>query len=65
MLDPHIEEQFDSGRLIACVSSPPGHRGRADGLFHFRPIHLGERAGILHEEDTVEEGQASGGAGAA
>ncbi|ESR45171.1 hypothetical protein CICLE_v10003302mg [Citrus x clementina] len=30
-LDPHIEEQFGSGRLLACVSSPPGHCGRADG----------------------------------
>ncbi|KAK9222195.1 hypothetical protein WN944_010627 [Citrus x changshan-huyou] len=28
-------------------------------------IHLGERAGILHEEDTGEEGQAGGGAGVA
>ncbi|KAK9219066.1 hypothetical protein WN943_007705 [Citrus x changshan-huyou] len=30
-LDPHIEEQFASGRLLACISSPPSHCGRADG----------------------------------
>ncbi|ESR46547.1 hypothetical protein CICLE_v10003097mg [Citrus x clementina] len=30
-LDPHIEEQFASGRLLACLSSPPSHCGRADG----------------------------------
>ena len=30
-LDPHIEEQFSSGRLMACISSRPGQCGRADG----------------------------------
>ncbi|KAF0893865.1 hypothetical protein E2562_031402 [Oryza meyeriana var. granulata] len=30
-LDPHIEEQFGSGRLLACISSRPGQCGRADG----------------------------------
>ncbi|WOL11968.1 hypothetical protein Cni_G20732 [Canna indica] len=30
-LDPHIEEQFASGRLLACLSSRPGQCGRADG----------------------------------
>ncbi|OWM81341.1 hypothetical protein CDL15_Pgr007379 [Punica granatum] len=30
-LDPHIEEQFGSGRLFACISSRPGQCGRADG----------------------------------
>lgn len=30
-LDPHIEEQFGSGRLMACISSRPGQCGRADG----------------------------------
>ncbi|KAG8070710.1 hypothetical protein GUJ93_ZPchr0006g45261 [Zizania palustris] len=30
-LDPHIEEQFSSGRLLACISSRPGQCGRADG----------------------------------
>lgn len=30
-LDHHIEEQFGSGRLLACISSRPGQCGRADG----------------------------------
>jgi small subunit ribosomal protein S8e len=31
-LDPHIEEQFGGGRLLASISSRPGQCGRADGL---------------------------------
>ncbi|XP_057745865.1 40S ribosomal protein S8-like [Arachis stenosperma] len=31
VLDPHIEEQFGSGRLLASISSRPGQCGRADG----------------------------------
>ncbi|KAJ6821328.1 putative 40S ribosomal protein S8 [Iris pallida] len=30
-LDPHIEEQFGGGRLLAAISSRPGQCGRADG----------------------------------
>lgn len=30
-LDPHVEEQFSGGRLLACISSRPGQCGRADG----------------------------------
>eukprot|EP01054_Gregarina_sp_Poly1_P001767 Gregarina_sp_Poly_1__1766@NODE_1458_length_4095_cov_178_894985_g965_i0_p3_GENE_NODE_1458_length_4095_cov_178_894985_g965_i0NODE_1458_length_4095_cov_178_894985_g965_i0_p3_ORF_typecomplete_len213_score34_34Ribosomal_S8e/PF01201_22/4_8e54_NODE_1458_length_4095_cov_178_894985_g965_i020132651 len=30
-LDSNLEEQFGSGRLLACVSSRPGQSGRADG----------------------------------
>ncbi len=30
-LDAHLEEQFASGRLFACISSRPGQCGRADG----------------------------------
>ncbi|XP_055823223.1 40S ribosomal protein S8-like [Solanum dulcamara] len=30
-LDPHVEEQFASGRLLAAISSRPGQCGRADG----------------------------------
>mmetsp|Transcript_110559 Transcript_110559/g.312624 ORF Transcript_110559/g.312624 Transcript_110559/m.312624 type:complete len:226 (-) Transcript_110559:107-784(-) len=30
-LDPAIEEQFQSGRLLACIASRPGQSGRADG----------------------------------
>jgi len=31
ILDPNINSQFDTGRLLACVSSRPGQSGRADG----------------------------------
>ncbi|CAM8993435.1 unnamed protein product [Rhodiola kirilowii] len=30
-IDPHIEEQFGGGRLLAAISSRPGQHGRADG----------------------------------
>ncbi|XP_077227757.1 small ribosomal subunit protein eS8-like isoform X3 [Tasmannia lanceolata] len=30
-LDPHIEEQFGGGRLLAAISSRPGQCGRGDG----------------------------------
>jgi len=30
-LDPAVGEQFQSGRLLACISSRPGQSGRADG----------------------------------
>jgi hypothetical protein len=30
-LDTHIEEQFGSGRLLACISARPGQCGRAYG----------------------------------
>jgi len=30
-LDPAIEDQFQGGRLFACISSRPGQSGRADG----------------------------------
>ena len=30
-LDPHIEDQFGAGRLLACISSRPGQCGRSDG----------------------------------
>lgn len=30
-VDQHVEEQFGSGRLLACISSRPGQCGRADG----------------------------------
>eukprot|EP00270_Netrium_digitus_P005324 TRINITY_DN169_c0_g1_i1.p1 TRINITY_DN169_c0_g1~~TRINITY_DN169_c0_g1_i1.p1 ORF type:complete len:228 (+),score=70.05 TRINITY_DN169_c0_g1_i1:64-747(+) len=30
-LDQHLEDQFVSGRLMACISSRPGQCGRADG----------------------------------
>jgi len=30
-LDPAIEDQFNSGRLLACIASRPGQTGRCDG----------------------------------
>merc|ERR1712151_814038 len=30
-LDPTVEEQFQSGRLLTCIASRPGQSGRADG----------------------------------
>ncbi|VDP14147.1 unnamed protein product [Soboliphyme baturini] len=30
-VDPHLEEQFQSGRVLASISSRPGQVGRADG----------------------------------
>lgn len=30
-IDPHVIEQFGTGRLYACLSSRPGQSGRADG----------------------------------
>merc|ERR1719191_2506883 len=30
-LDPGVEEQFQSGRLLACIASRPGQSGRSDG----------------------------------
>lgn len=30
-LDPKLNEQFVTGRLLACISSRPGQCGRADG----------------------------------
>lgn len=50
-LDPHVEEQFSSGRLLAAISSRPGQCGRADGyvliyvyiygfIFSYASIHF-------------------------
>jgi len=30
-LDVHVKEQFNQGRLLACISSRPGQSGRVDG----------------------------------
>ncbi len=39
-LDPHLEEQFASGRLYACISSRPGQCGRADGYDKIKILRL-------------------------
>merc|ERR1712232_94420 len=30
-LEPKLKQQFDSGRLLACIASRPGQSGRCDG----------------------------------
>jgi len=30
-VEPALEEQFGTGRLLACISSRPGQCGRCDG----------------------------------
>ena len=30
-MDPHVSQQFKSGRVLACITSRPGQSGRADG----------------------------------
>lgn len=35
-LDSHLEDQFASGRLLACISSRPGQCGRSDGYAAFQ-----------------------------
>jgi small subunit ribosomal protein S8e len=32
VLDPNVNSQFDTGRLLACISSRPGQCGRSDGF---------------------------------
>jgi len=32
VLDPNLNSQFDTGRLLACISSRPGQCGRCDGF---------------------------------
>lgn len=31
VIDPKVGEQFNSGKLFACISSRPGQSGRCDG----------------------------------
>ena len=31
IIDPHVAEQFNAGRLLACIASRPGQSGRVDG----------------------------------
>ena len=30
-IDPKVQDQFNSGRLLACIASRPGQSGRCDG----------------------------------
>lgn len=31
IIDAHVAEQFNAGRVLACITSRPGQSGRADG----------------------------------
>lgn len=31
VIDTNVAEQFNAGKLLACISSRPGQSGRADG----------------------------------
>ncbi len=42
-LDAHLEEQFASGRLLACISSRPGQCGRSDGYVKQQTCRSSER----------------------
>ncbi|XP_010913108.1 small ribosomal subunit protein eS8 isoform X1 [Elaeis guineensis] len=57
-LDPHIEEQFGSGRLLACISSRPGQCGRADG-------YILEGKELEFYMKKIQRKKGKGGAGAA
>ncbi|GLT80551.1 hypothetical protein SLA2020_519860 [Shorea laevis] len=56
-LDPHIEEQFASGRLLACISSRPGQCGRADGY-----ILEGKELEFYTKKIQRKKGKSAGGA---
>ncbi|XP_039133924.1 40S ribosomal protein S8 [Dioscorea cayenensis subsp. rotundata] len=57
-LDPHIEEQFGGGRLLACISSRPGQCGRADG-------YILEGKELEFYMKKIQRKKGKGGAGAA
>ncbi|XP_049410943.1 40S ribosomal protein S8-2 [Solanum stenotomum] len=54
-LDSHLEEQFSSGRLYACISSRPGQCGRADGY-----ILEGKELEFYMKKLQKKKGKASG-----
>ncbi|XP_073118233.1 small ribosomal subunit protein eS8 [Elaeis guineensis] len=57
-LDPHIEEQFGGGRLLASISSRPGQCGRADG-------YILEGKELEFYMKKIQRKKGKGGAGAA
>lgn len=56
-IDPHVEEQFGSGRLLACISSRPGQCGRSDGY-----ILEGKELEFYMKKIQKKKGKAAGGA---
>ncbi|OAY65070.1 40S ribosomal protein S8 [Ananas comosus] len=57
-LDPHIEEQFASGKLLAGISSRPGQCGRVDG-------YILEGKELEFYMKKIQRKKGKGGAGAA
>uniref|UniRef100_A0A1D1ZBT0 40S ribosomal protein S8 n=1 Tax=Anthurium amnicola TaxID=1678845 RepID=A0A1D1ZBT0_9ARAE len=57
-LEPHIEEQFGGGRLLAAISSRPGQCGRADG-------YILEGKELEFYMKKIQRKKGKGGAGAA
>ncbi|XP_027341139.1 40S ribosomal protein S8-like [Abrus precatorius] len=57
VLDPHIEEQFGGGCLLACISSRPGQCGRADGY-----ILEGKELEFYMKKIQRKKGKGGGGA---
>ncbi|KAK9268384.1 hypothetical protein L1049_000133 [Liquidambar formosana] len=68
-LDPHVEEQFGSGRLLAAISSRPGQCGRADGYilegkeleFYMKKIQRKKGKGAGISRDSMHKRRATGG----
>ncbi|CAN4102168.1 unnamed protein product [Withania somnifera] len=58
-LETHLEEQFSSGRLYACISSRPGQCGRADGY-----ILEGKELEFYMKKLQKKKGKAGSGAAA-
>ncbi|GER43252.1 40S ribosomal protein S8 [Striga asiatica] len=56
-IDPHIEEQFGGGRLLAAISSRPGQCGRADGY-----ILEGKELEFYMKKLQRKKGKSAGGA---
>mmetsp|Transcript_24054 Transcript_24054/g.74164 ORF Transcript_24054/g.74164 Transcript_24054/m.74164 type:complete len:211 (+) Transcript_24054:152-784(+) len=53
-IDPVIDDQFASGRLLACISSRPGQSGRVDGYI----LEGGELAFYKKKLDAKKAGKA-------
>ncbi|XP_073058886.1 small ribosomal subunit protein eS8 [Primulina eburnea] len=56
-IDPHLEEQFGGGRLLAAISSRPGQCGRADGY-----ILEGKELEFYMKKIQRKKGKGAGGA---
>ncbi|MFQ6651322.1 hypothetical protein Gotur_023683, partial [Gossypium turneri] len=62
-LDAHIEEQFGSGRLLACISSRPGQCGRADGyVCGNHKAHKGKELEFYMKKIQRKKGKGAGAA---